>query len=449
MKRALFLLTCLSINFWGSAQESAILENYIQVGLQNNIGLKKQEVTLEKALNSINIARSNYAPLISFNPTYTLAAGGRSLQFPIGDLLNPVYGTLNQLTNSKNFPSVENVDIQFAPNNFHETVFKIQYPLFNSNIKYNWLIQKELLNSELAKQKVLQHELRYEISTAYIQYLKSLEGIKTISESILFLGKLIDFNENLVKNKVALKDIVLSAKYEQSKIKQQLTQVESQSKIAKAYFNFLLNRPANSEIEVDRVYIETIPSTEEDQFYQNNALRNRPEFMQLQSGINVSETAIQLAEKNTKLPELYFGGSAGFQGFGYTFKDQAFAVGQVGLKWDLFHGKEKQYKIQQATIQKKILNQEVEEVKQQVAMQVTQAFLECRASEAFLNESSSGIEQTNEVLRILESKYKNGNALNIEILKAQNDVLTAKLNQVVAKHDYWLKTIELKKVSGM
>lgn len=449
MIRVLGFLIFLLFNITGMAQESAVLEKYIEEGLENNIGLKKQEISLEKALNSISLARSSFAPLISFNPTYTLASGGRSLQFPIGDLLNPVYGTLNQLTNTNNFPSVENVDIQFAPNNFHETVLKVQYPLFNTNIKYNWLIQKELLQSEIAKQKVLKHELRYQISTAYLQYLKSLEGIKTIKESIVFLDKLIAFNENLVKNKVVLKDVVLSAKYEQSKVKQQLTQIESQSKIAKAYFNFLLNRPANSDIEVDLVYVETIPSINEIELYQNSATIHRPEFMQLQSGLKINETAIELAEKNAKLPELFLGGSAGFQGFGYTFKDQAFAVGQIGLKWDLFHGKEKQYKIQQATIQKDILNHEVEQVKQQVALQVTQAFLECGASENYLNESLPGIEQTSEVLRILESKYKNGNALTIEILKAQNDVLTASLNQVMAKYDVWLKITELRKVSGM
>lgn len=446
MKKLIFVLFLPFISY---SQESLVLEAYIQEGLANNIGLKKQEIALEKALKSIDIARSNYAPKISFNPTYSLAAGGRKLQFPIGDLLNPVYGTLNQLTQSNNFPQVENVNEQLAPNNFHETVFTVQYPLFNPNVKYNWLIQKELLQSERAKQKVLEHELKYEISQAYIQYLQSLEGIKTIKESIIFLDKLIAFNENLVKNKVALKDVVLSAKYEQSKVNQQLTQVESQSQVAKAYFNFLLNKSAESEIQLDELYIKTVPSLNQKDFYHKSAQVNRPEFMQLKSGLHVSETAIQMAEKNAKLPEVFLGGSAGFQGFGYTFQNQAFGIGQIGLKWDLFHGKEKHYKIQMANIQKEMVSQEVDQVKQQIELQVTQAFLESKASESFLEEVNPGIDQTNEILRILESKYKNGNALSIEVLKAQNDVLTAKLNQVLATFDLWLKVNQLKKVSGM
>jgi hypothetical protein len=44
-----------------------------------------------------------------------------------------------------------------------------------------------------------------------------------------------------------------------------------------------------------------------------------------------------MQEKNAKLPSFYFGGSTGFQGYGYNFKGQAYAIGQLGMKWDIFH----------------------------------------------------------------------------------------------------------------
>lgn len=447
--RIVISLVIFTINTWSlNAQQSVILDNYVQEGLSNNVSLKKQEIALKQALNSIDLARSNYAPDISFAPTYTLAAGGRNLQFPIGDLLNPVYGTLNQLTQSNSFPQVENVNEQLAPNNFHETVITVKYPLFNPSIKYNWLIQKELLQSEKAKQAVLEHELTYQIKTAYLNYLMSLEGLETINQSLVFLSKFIAFNEKLVKNKVALKDVVLSAQLEESKVKQQLIKAESQSKTAKAYFNFLLNKTADSQIEVDVLFLTMLPKLEEYAFYESSAQQNRLEFAQFQSGINVSETAIEMAEKNAKLPEVFLGGSAGFQGFGYTFNKQAFAVGQVGLKWDLFHGKEKHYKIQEATIQKNMLNQQLEELKHQISFQVQQAHIEAKSSQQYLQEIRPTIAQNASLLSILESKYKNGAALNIEVLKAQNDLQVAQLNQVLAKYDLWIKITQIEKVSG-
>ena len=89
-----------------AAQTSPILESYIQEGLKQNLGLKQERLEIEKSLENINQAKANFMPKLTFNPNYTLAAGGRKLSFPIGDLLNPVYSTLNQITKTNNFPQV-------------------------------------------------------------------------------------------------------------------------------------------------------------------------------------------------------------------------------------------------------------------------------------------------------------------------------------------------------
>ena len=130
---------------------SAILEFYIQEGLKQNLGLKQERLEILKSYENITQAKANFMPKVTFNPTYSLAAGGRRLEFPIGDLLNPVYSTLNQLTKTNNFPQVENVNQLLAPNNFHDTKLSFQYPIFNTDIRYNLLIQRDLLSAQESK----------------------------------------------------------------------------------------------------------------------------------------------------------------------------------------------------------------------------------------------------------------------------------------------------------
>ncbi len=84
---------------------SAIVEGYVQEGLANNLGLRQESLDIRRVTESLNQARSLFYPRLAFNPTYSLAAGGRRLEFPVGDLLNPAYRTLNQLTGSDNFPT--------------------------------------------------------------------------------------------------------------------------------------------------------------------------------------------------------------------------------------------------------------------------------------------------------------------------------------------------------
>ena len=177
MKKNITLLLIFA-PIWAFSQTSSVLEVYIQEGLKQNLGLKQERLEIEKSVENINQAKSNFMPKVTFSPTYSLAAGGRRLEFPIGDLLNPVYSTLNQLTKSSNFPQVENVNQQLAPNNFHDTKLSFQYPIFNTDIRYNLLIQRDLVSAQEAKKRVLENEIRYSITIAYLQYLQTLEAQK-------------------------------------------------------------------------------------------------------------------------------------------------------------------------------------------------------------------------------------------------------------------------------
>lgn len=448
MRKLLFVVSLLIVSKLLVAQ-SAILDAYVREGVASNLSLRQQSIQLEKAVNSIAIARSNLAPKITFAPTYSLAAGGRKLSFPIGDLLNPVYSSLNQLTQSGNFPQVENVNEQLAPNNFQETVVRFQYPIFNSDIKYNILIQEGLLQTEEAKRKALVYELRNDIRVAYYQYLQSLEGISVLNNAKTLLDKFVILNQKLVKNQVALKDVVLSAEYEVSKIKQQIAIAKKNSKVAKSYVNFLINKELESNLEVDTAFVNQVPTVRDLTFLKQLAVKNRPEFATLQAGVRVNETAIELAERNAKLPQVFVGGNVGFQGFGYQFGNQGFGVLQLGMQWDLYHGKEKQRKIEGAKIDKRIAESTIDQVKQQVQLQVAQAYYEFIAAEEAFVAAKDGVRQAEGVLKIVDSRYRNGSAIYIEYLKAQNDVQTAQQMASLTKYDLWLKKATLDKVSGV
>jgi outer membrane protein len=428
--------------------QSSILDAYIREGLEGNMALKQQNLEIEKSLKAIDIARSKLFPKIAFNPNYTLAAGGRSIEFPIGDLLNPVYGTLNQLTKTNNFPPIENERIQFAPNNFHETKFTFELPLFNTDIKYNILIQKDLVKTEEAKRKLLEYELKYAIEGAYFQYLQSLEAIKIYGNSEAFLSSLLGFNERLVKNDLALKDVIYSSQFEINKLDIQKAEAEKNSKTAKAYFNFLINKQFDTEIEVDSSIFKSVPASQDLENLKSNAILNRPELAQLKTGMNANSTLLEMQEKGAKLPSFYFGGSTGFQGYGYNFNKQAYAIGQIGMKWELAHGKEKRYLIEQTKIQSKILDTKKLEIIQQIEMQVVRAYFDFESSLKKLNSHEKGGIITNQLLEIIDKKYKNMEALYIEVIKAQNDRMMAELQTSLSKFDIWLKKAQLDQASA-
>src|SRR5690349_10602896 len=84
--------------------QSPILDNYIQEGIKSNLQLKQEELNYQRSVENLHAARSLFFPQLSANASYSLANGGRKISIPVGDLLNPVYSTLNSLTRTENFP---------------------------------------------------------------------------------------------------------------------------------------------------------------------------------------------------------------------------------------------------------------------------------------------------------------------------------------------------------
>jgi len=425
--------------------KSPILEAYIHDGLANNLALRQETLEISRVTESLNQAKSLFYPRIAFNPTYSVAAGGRRLEFPVGDLLNPAYKTLNQLTGSDNFPTnIQNVNQLLAPNNFHDTKVSVSYAIFNTDIQYNYLIQKQLLSAQEARKRVVENELRYTIATSYYQYLQTLEAIRIFENAHTVLNELARLNEKLVSNNVATREVVTSARYEISKVDQQLAVAQKNRETAQAYFNFLLNRDLTMGIEVDSSLTKILPESKENlPDLQQTALHGRQELNQLGQSLQAAQTAVRLNEANAKIPNLYVGGSTGFQGYGYTFQNQAYVVAQVGLQWDLFRGYEKRSKIQQAKIQTNTLQTRIAEVQRQIQLQVLQAYYELDAANQSLVATQSGMINADQSFRVVDSKYRNGQALLIEFLRYQNDRLTAQLQHSVARMDVLVKRAAL------
>nr|WP_077924423.1 TolC family protein [Spirosoma sp. 209] len=428
-----------------SAQPSPILDGYVREGLANNLALRQESLEVKRVSESINQARSLFYPRVAFNPTYSLAAGGRRLQFPVGDLINPIYRTLNQVTGSDRFPTnLANVDEQLAPNNFHDTKISVQYAIFNTDIQYNYLIQKQLLTAQEARRRVVENELRYTIRTAYYQYLQTLDAIRIYDSSRRVLTELARLNEKLVSNNVATKEVVTSARYEISKVDQQMAVAEKNRESARAYFNFLLNRDLAAPIDIDSSLTRILPEQKEALAdLQQTALRDRQELSQLNGSLRAAQTAVRLNEANATIPNVFVGGNAGFQGFGYTFRNQAYALAQFGLQWDLFRGYEKRSKIQQARIQTDALQTRLQEVQRQVQLQVVQAYYDLDAANESLAATQSGIANADATFRVIDSKYRNGQSLLIEFLRYQNDRLTAQLQHSLARMDVLVKRAAL------
>jgi outer membrane protein len=386
--------------------QSQVLEGYIQEGLKSNLQLKQEQLNYERSVENLDASRSLFLPQVSAVANYTLAGGGRKISFPVGDLLNPVYTTLNQLTGSNSFPQIENVNTQFLPNDFHDTKLRVIQNIFNPDIYFAYKAQKELITVQQAQKKAYENELKFNIASAYYQYMQSTEALNILNKTHTLLQELLRVNQKLVANAKATKDVVLSAEYEISKVEQQIAESEKNNQVAKSYFNFLLNRDFGNEIIQDSTIASSVLQEQSVQQLKEQALGQRQELKQLEGGLRANEQLVGLQKGSAFLPKLNAVGDIGYQGFQYKFDSpQQYYLVQFGLSWDVFKGGEKRTKIQQARIDQQVMENRMEQLKKQIELQVIQAHYELEMTKTALHSSESGVKSTERSFQIVRSKY--------------------------------------------
>ncbi|MDN4163935.1 TolC family protein [Cytophagales bacterium LB-30] len=443
MKRVFLISTLWLLSVGYTQAQESVLQGYIQEGLQSNLQLQSEELRYQKSISGLQSARSLFLPQVTFKADYTLAGGGRKIEFPIGDLLNPVYSTLNELTGTNNFPQVRNEEIQFLPNNFHDTKFRIIQPLFNPEIYFNYKANKELISVQEAQKQAYAQELKLAISQAYFQYWQTEEGLKILAEAKLVLEEVAKLNRSLVANDKATQEVVLQTEYELAQLEKGKAELQRDNQALKAYFNFLLNRDLQSEILPESTALVLNDGPESAEALREQALSQRAEIKQAEAGLAANQTVLSLTNSKRYLPTLLAVGDVGYQGFGYEWKDQDYWLVQFSLSWDLFKGGEKKAKYQQARIDSEISANQVDQLKQQVELQVIRAYYELEAAEANYLSAQKGTQSSEKSFQLVEARYRNGQAILLEYLDAQNKVTTARLNENLARYTLMIQQAAL------
>ncbi|CAG5069077.1 hypothetical protein DYBT9623_01812 [Dyadobacter sp. CECT 9623] len=438
LRRLLGYAIVFSCLFGPVAAQDTVLQNYIEQGLKNNQGIRQQGFLLERNMYALKEARSFFLPEVNFNTSYLDSRGGRKISIPIGDLLNPVYSSLNQLTNSSVFPQVDNVNQTFNPNNYYDAKFRTSLPIYNAEIIYNSRIRKEQINFQQAELDVYKRELVKEIKLSYYAFVQAREGVSILENAVKLARENLRFNQALVKNDKAIRTVVSRSENELIGLEARLEDARNQSRSAVAYFNFLLNNPLDTPMELTEMQVDTVQNG-------NAEPGRREELLKLESLSKINSLSEQLA-KAAALPRLSTFIDLGSQGDFIKFNnDTRYYLFGLTLDWRVFAGNRVQYKAKQAALESKATGQQIDQVEQQLALQVETAGNRLRSASQFFEASKSQTALSQQYYNDQQKLYREGQLLYIELLDAQNRLIGDQLQQSIAYLNVQTRSAELER----
>ncbi len=441
-----FLIVILSGLTLGVAGQEETLDKYINEGLVNNLALKQKEVNYLKSIEVLKQARALFFPDISLNARYTAAEGGRVIDFPVGTMLNPVYQSLNFLLDQDLFPDISNMEFAFYRPTEHETKIRLAQPIVDTKIIYNQKINKEMSRAVMADAGAYKRQLVAEIKTAYFNYLKTLKLLQLVDDTRELLVENIRVNESLFDNNVVTIDNVYRSRAELSKLERQEAEARKNHEVARAYFNFLLNRPFESTILADIKY-DSITQTLMLDELSEHAVVNREELEMLRSYSRVAESNLSMNQMN-KLPNLYAVVDYGFQGRNYEFNmRQDYLFASLIFRWDLFHGFENKARIGEARIEQSLRDYQLEEAEKQIRLETIGAHYDLIASVESVKASREELLSARNAFRVINRKYAEGQATLIEYIDARSTMTQAEMLLIISKYDFHIKYANLERVA--
>jgi outer membrane protein len=438
------------ICFPGISQPGEILNNYIKQGIENNLALKEKELDLEKSLRALKEANGLFYPSVGLEAQYFLADGGRSIDLPVGNMLNQVYSSLNEILQGMgkpgNFPQIANEKIKFLPNDYHDTRIRVIMPLVNSEIYYNRKIKKELIGATQAEIIVYKRELIKEIKVAYFRYLQSIKIVEAYKSALALVNEARRVNLKLMENQMAEPEKLYRIEAEQRQVMAQLNKAENDMNKAASYFNFLLNQPLQSQVTPDSILLnEQIPFQVAEHLVNTD---NREELIQLKTFIKSSDYSYHM-KKSYGLPVISNITDIGFQGYSYTFdRDQQYIMNTINLSWSLFNGFQNRNKIGQARIETESLRNKLTEVEQQIELQsrVAESNLETSAKSEEANTSS--LISSKEYYKVISRQYAMGQKSLLDLLDARNQLTSAQIGYHISHFETLIRQAELERASA-
>jgi outer membrane protein len=445
---SVFLMLCIAAS--ASAQQrplQAVLDDYIAEAMRSNLALQGETYSVEQSRAALDVARARYLPSLALSARYTINDGGRDIEFPVGDLLNPVYSTLNSMLAAQGqpaqFPQIANQTIPLLREREQDTHLEVRQPLYAPAIAAGVRAQRALLNASEQQRIGVARQLKRDVTVAYLNWLQASDAVQIVDSTRELLAENLRINHSLFSNGKITEDQPLRANAELLAIEQQLQQSQDSVSQARSYVNFLLNRPLDTSLE-----LSLTPSSMSAQAIDLNQLRQqasaqRPELKQLEQGVAAANEQINVVRAES-WPTLALGVDSGIQGDKYGFgSGYNYTSASLLLSWKFYAGGGLTAQVNSAKAQARRLQVQRDNADAQIALQVQQAADRYRTASNSLATAQARADAARAAFRIAGRKRDEGAINQAEFLDARSTLTSAELNLNVTRYAALIEAAQL------
>jgi outer membrane protein len=424
---------------------AAAVDELVSDALAANLEMDSAGAMVAQRVAALDQARALYWPSLDLNGRYTRSTGGRTIDFPVGDLLNPVYASLNQISGTSKFPLVANQQINFQRTREQDTRLTFSQPLYDPRIAAGKMQAQSQYEVASAARLALAGRIERDMREAYYKWLQAREQLQIFVATLELATENRRVNDSLYRNGKITRDLVFRAEADQLEVQQSQLGARNSERLAQSYVNLLRNSKFDRELPVTVVDDADInglraglagraaqPSFELGAL-QNTAVEHRAELRQL-AAVQAAAAASERLARAAFKPKLAFAMDAGTQGETYGFgNEDRYLLASVVLKFNLFAGGGDQAGISGARAAMREARADHDLQEQQIRLQVQQALQDLEFTTASLETAAKRVEAADGAFRIASRKRDLGQINQAEFIDSRRAMTDAQLNLNVTR----------------
>lgn len=418
----LFMIAPAPAGLAQSGSAALTLEAAWQLLDAHNLSLQQISLATLQAEEEIRIQQANFLPSLALTSSYNHLSEIARFELPI------------------RLPGVTPQIIEAGVKDQYDAAVLVKQPLFTGFRTRNLVRMAEARARGQDLQKTaLRQKLYFQVGQLFYSIQLNLLQQDVLQESINRAESQLRDVRNFMLAKQATAFDTLEIANRKLQASNQLENLRNVLRILHGKMRFVLNAPELPEISPMRTDTLQLITASLPQL-QASALQQRPEYRSLQEARDAQRFQRQ-ALKSAKYPQLHAMASYHYARPGVNFFENEwmdyYTVG-VQMQWNLWDWKKVRRKVQQADLEGRKLDLELQNMQRRIAQEVEEAYhyLENARQQIVLQEKL--VTQERERFRITREKYNQGVATALQLSLAESSLTQAELF-LQEKYFQWLR----------
>ncbi len=417
------------------AQRPDPLGQLVTEALRTNLGLEGERLAERRAAAEVREARGLFFPSLGLQSRYSRLGGVPN----IGDLINPAYATLNQLTGtSLTLPQA------------HESRLELVQPVFNLGIVANYAVAGARADGQRMQLAAAARQLAADVQVAYLQEASARRAVEIYDATQALVRENERVAERLLAAGSATPEAVFRARAERADVEQQLAEAREQQLAAARALNRIVRRPLDAPVEAvpDSVF-ERLPLDITADSAVARALAAREELRQADAGVRAAQASGRAATA-AFFPSVSVALDYGFQGPDIAFRSSNdFWLASVVVSWNLFNGGRDAARASEAGYEADRARTQRQDLADRIALQVRTAHEAAAVARSAITTADARLEAARRTFELVRRRYEEGVASPIEFVDARTAYTSAQLNRVLTAYRYAIRWVELERAAAL